>query len=77
MTVTASQLRADIYRLLDEVVDTGVPLEIERKGRRLRIVAVETRSKLDNIKGDPNAITGDPGDLPDVHWDHYWNPDPL
>ena len=73
MSVTASQLRADIYRLLDEVVETGVPLEIERKGRRLRIVAVETRSKLDSIKGDPGLINGDPGDLADIHWDEYGN----
>jgi len=77
MAVTASQLRQDIYRLLDQVAETGAPLEVERKGKHLRIVPVETRSKLDNIKGDPNAITGDPGDLPDIHWDRYENPDPL
>lgn len=34
MSVTPSQLRADIYRLLEEVLETGVPLEVERGGRR-------------------------------------------
>jgi len=40
--MTASKLRQNIYRALDEVIETGVPLEIERKGKRLRIVPVET-----------------------------------
>ena len=31
-------VRQNIYQLLDQVLDTGVPLEIERKGRKLRIV---------------------------------------
>ena len=74
MTISASQLRQDIYRLLDQVVATGVPLEIERKGKRLRIVAVETGSKLDRIKGDPDAVVGDPDDLVHMDWSGYWQP---
>lgn len=38
MSISASQLRQDVYRLLDEVLGTAQPLEIERKGRILRIV---------------------------------------
>ena len=30
MATTASKLRADIYRMLDEVLETGRPLEVER-----------------------------------------------
>lgn len=29
MRLTASRLRQDIYRILDEVLETGVPVEIE------------------------------------------------
>lgn len=29
----------DLYRLLDEILQTGVPLEFDRNGRRLRIIA--------------------------------------
>ena len=36
--LTASKLRQDIYRVLDRVLETGEPVEIERHGRRLRIV---------------------------------------
>ena len=32
----------DIYRILDQVLETGVPAEIERRGKLLKIVPVET-----------------------------------
>lgn len=76
MAVTASQLRQDVYRLLDEVLASGVPLEIERKGRRLRIVPDDGVSRLHRIRGNPSAITGDPDDLVHVDWSTAWEPDP-
>ena len=72
--VTASELRQNIYRLLDQVLETGVPLEIERKGRKLRIVPSETGSKLDRIVGNPDAIVGDPEDIVHMDWSEYWRP---
>lgn len=74
MTITASQLRQDIYRLIDQVLQTGVPLEIERKGRRLRLVADPVGDKLDRLERHPEAVTGDPEDLVDVTWTHEWRP---
>ena len=74
MAISASELRQNIYRLLDQVVETGMPLEIERKGKLLRIVPVESGSRLERIKGDPEAVTGDPGDLVDLDWSTYWQP---
>jgi prevent-host-death family protein len=50
MTITASKLRENIYRILDEVAETGVPVEVVRKGVTLRIVAEVKRSKLANLK---------------------------
>lgn len=63
MGVTASQLRQDIYRLLDQVLDTGEPLEIVRKGRRLRLVPDEPVDRLDRIVGNPDTIVGDPDEF--------------
>lgn len=77
MAVTASELRTNIYRLLDEVLETGVPLEIERKGRTLRIVAEEQASKLARLVSHPGYIVGDPGDLVDTDWSGHWDPGPL
>ncbi len=32
MEVNPSELRQNIYNLLDQVIETGIPLEIKRKG---------------------------------------------
>lgn len=74
MPVTASKLRADIYRILDSVIESGTPVEIERKGHRLRIVAVDPPNRLDNLRPRPGAIKGDPGDLVDISWENEWRP---
>jgi hypothetical protein len=50
MAVSVSSLRQNIYRLLDQVLDTGIPLEIERRNRKLRIVPAERPGKLKNLK---------------------------
>ncbi len=74
MVVSASELRQNIYRLLDQVIDSGVPLDIERKGKRLRIVPVDSGSKLERITTDPGLIKGDPADLVHIDWSEHWRP---
>lgn len=76
MEVTASELRANIYRLLDEVLETGVPLQIERKGRTLRITADEPVSKLARLAPHPEYLVGDPDDLVNIEWSGSWDPRP-
>ena len=49
MEMTDSALRRDIYRVLDRVIETGEPVIIERKGRRIRISADEAPSRLDSL----------------------------
>ena len=74
MAITATALRADIYRLLDEVLETGTPLEIERNGRVLRIVPAERRSLSELFPPRPELVSGDPGDLPAMDWSGEWKP---
>lgn len=75
MSVTASTLRANIYRILDEVLETGRPVEIERRGRRLRIVAVAPdEPRLSALEAHPEYVVGDPEDLVDVDWSAEWRP---
>lgn len=38
MPLTASKLREDIYRIFDQVLETGVPVDIEKRGKILQIV---------------------------------------
>lgn len=77
MAITASALRSDVYNILDQVLESGEPVTIERNGRELKIVPVEKRSKLDRLVARPDFIIGDPEDLVHMDWSHEWNPDPL
>ena len=45
MAISASRLRQVVYRLLDEVLRTGQPLEIERHGQVQRISAAAPRPR--------------------------------
>ena len=76
MALTASKLRENIYRVLDEVLATGRPVEIERNGRVLRIVAVELPSvrNLSHLEPHPDGVVGDPADLVSLDWSHEWRP---
>lgn len=78
MRVTISRLRENIYRLLDQVLTTGEPLEVERKGRLLRILPVEaepdTGGGLAALVPRPDAVCGDPEDLVDIEWSSEWRP---
>jgi len=74
MVITASELRQNVYRLLDQVLETGVPLEIERKGRRLRLTATDAPSKLDRLVRHADAIVGDPEELVHIDWSAEWQP---
>jgi hypothetical protein len=76
MALSASKLRANVYRLLDEVLETGRPLEIERNGRTLVIAPKQRESIWDRLPRRKGFIVGDPDELIHVDWSSEWNPDP-
>ena len=73
MTVTASELRQNIYRLLDRALATGEVIEIQRRGRRVRMVPDAPRVKLSRLAKRP-AIHGDPEELVHMDWSKEWRP---
>lgn len=76
MALSASKLRANVYRLLDEVLETGKPLEIERNGKTLLITPKERESIWDRLPRREGFIVGDPDELIHIDWSSEWNPDP-
>ena len=76
MEVKATQLRNSLYKLLDQVLETGEALEVVRKGRRLRVVPATAPGglSLDVLEPHPDAIVGDADDLIDVDWSSEWRP---
>ena len=73
MPVTPSKQRENIYSILDEVLETGNPVEVVRKGRVLKIVPDRAPSKLDKLKKRPGVLTGDPLDIVHMDWLKEWS----
>ena len=76
--LTASRLRANVYRVLDHVLETGVPVEIERHGRRLRILPVSAERsrvapKLARLK-PRRYLRSRPEALIHIDWSREWRP---
>lgn len=63
MTITVTKLRTDLYRVIDDVIRKGIPVEVELRGRKVRIVPAEPRDKLANLTKRPGVIVGDAGRL--------------
>lgn len=69
-TITVTELRSNIYNLLDEILATGVPLEINRGGRKLTIAPTEPIDKFANMEFRPDVINGDPEALVHIAWEY-------
>ncbi|MCE9622669.1 MAG: type II toxin-antitoxin system Phd/YefM family antitoxin [Actinomycetia bacterium] len=73
MTITASKLRENIYRVLDQVLATGEPVEIERNGRRLLIVADAQPTRLSRLVNRSDVVVGDSDDFIHLDWSSEWH----
>ena len=61
--LTITTLRKQLYSVVDKVLETGVPVEIERHGRTVVIApAAPTGSKLGRLPRR-RGIVGDPDEL--------------
>jgi antitoxin (DNA-binding transcriptional repressor) of toxin-antitoxin stability system len=74
MPLTVSKFRENIYRILDQVLETGVPVEIERHGKLLKIVPTDMPKKLDNLIDRKDFLRGDPEDIVHLDWSRAWQP---
>ncbi|PIE70783.1 MAG: hypothetical protein CSA22_06465 [Deltaproteobacteria bacterium] len=77
MAINPSVLRQNIYKRLDHVIETGVPLEIKRKGHTLKRVPLEPVSKLASRKPTPESIVGNPEALLTIDGSQNWKPEYL
>ena len=69
--INASKLRGDIYNVLDQVLRTGVPVEIQRRGKVLKIVSVSSRNKLANLKKH-DVLKTSPQNIVHMDWSSEW-----
>ena len=58
--ISATELRGNLYKFLDQVLETGRPLEIRRNGQILKIVTETVKpknNKLLNLKKRHGVIS--------------------
>jgi len=74
MPISATKLRSNLYKVLERVAKTGVPVEIEHKGRRLKIVPGEPPDKLSRLKPHPDYLKVEPDSIVHMDWSKEWKP---
>jgi len=70
--LTASKLRENIYGILDQVLETGTPVEVVRKGKVLKIVPETPAPKLTRLKRR-KAFKGDVDKILGMDWLKGWS----
>lgn len=77
MNITISRLRENIYNIIDNVLETGVPIFIRRKGKTLKITVEGKVDKLETLKclDKRNIIRVDPDELIHLDWSSEWKKD--
>ena len=77
MNISTSTLRQDIYKILDEIIETKIPVKINRKGKKLQITLVSTennenkKKKLQNLK-KRKVLNCQADSLVHSDWYHEW-----
>jgi hypothetical protein len=76
MALTASELRRNIYRILDRILATGVAVEVKRGRRKLKVVPADESNggKLARLKPRPQVLQCDPDELVHLDWSREWKP---
>lgn len=73
MAISTTKLRQNLYNILDKILESGIPVEIERKGRKLIIMPEEKISIWDKLEKHDDTVKGDSEDFVSMDWTNEWN----
>jgi prevent-host-death family protein len=72
-SLSLTALRQNLFGIVDKVIQTGVPVEIERNGKKVFLVPDEPlKTRLSNLK-PRDWIVGDPDELLRIEDLTEWN----
>lgn len=72
MEVTATELRQNLYKILDRVAEGGEEVTIRRKGKKIRLIAAVPKKRSDRLVPH-DTIIGDPDDPDFFNTPWEWN----
>jgi len=73
-TLSATELRANLYRILDHVARTGETVKIARGDKLIKIVPASPRDKLKRLIERTGYLKGNPDDIVQLDWSDQWKP---
>jgi hypothetical protein len=71
-SVSATELRGSIYRILDGVIETREPVRVTRRQHEVLIVPVPARRRSLDDAPRRTAISCSPDELVDTRWEEQW-----
>jgi hypothetical protein len=71
--ITLTELRADLYKVVDQIIETGVSVEVQRNGHKIKIILADGPSKLERLAQRTGVINGDPEDIVHCEWLQEWS----
>jgi hypothetical protein len=71
--ITLTELRADLYKVVDQIIETGVSVEVQRNGHKIKIVLADGPSKLARLTERTGVINCDPEDIVHCDWLEEWS----
>ena len=72
--LTATELRANLYRILDLVAEKSEIVEIARRGKILKIVLASPPDKTRRLVSRENYLKGNPDEIVHMDWSDQWKP---
>jgi len=75
-TLSITTLRQNLFKIVDEIISTGQPVMIERKGNKVLLSLEQQGSKLSNLRAH-DCIVGDPNEIVDMEMTEWNEPDKL
>ena len=72
MSLSLTEFRANLYKIVDQAIKTGTPIELERKGVKITLIPETKKSKLERLVKYPNTIIGDPDSVVHIDWSSEW-----
>lgn len=73
--ISIAEFKHNLDCKLNQLIASGVPIEIDMHGHVIKITVSDIPSKLDRLHSRPNVMRCDPQDIVHNDWSVGWNGD--
>lgn len=73
MMLSLTELRNNLYQKIDTLIETGIPIELQRKGHLIKIIAVKKTSKFSRLPKRSDFVVDNPEDIIHHDWLKDWH----